>query len=257
MALSYKIIIEVPDAMVTFGVNQLSYVAYQRFFEYPSDNPFGPFNVISQINSLFANSSLSAFGGSISIATSVSPIPHPIYGAVTIYTIDWTGLTSDPALDDTKGELVSLALDRSTDATFFNYYSGIILSEATCQNEGLCPECPPSVDTTPCDICYDITSDPCGDEIYLPGLDADATYTLTFTDNNSQVNYTYTVVTDGSGEATIVIADFPVGAFSNYSNYTVTILDENGDPAQVTIGYTTYDCYNLVFTPSTNVTPEG
>lgn len=116
---------------------------------------------------------------------------------------------------------------------------------------------PPSVDTTPCDICYDITSDPCGDEIYLPGLDADATYTLTFTDNNSQVNYTYTVVTDGSGEATIVIGDFPVGAFSNYSNYTVTILDENGDPAQVTIGYTTYDCYNLVFTPSTNVTPEG
>lgn len=115
----------------------------------------------------------------------------------------------------------------------------------------------PSVDTTPCDICYDITSDPCADEIYLPGLDADATYTLTFTDNNSQVNYTYTVVTDGSGEATIVIADFPVGAFSNYSNYTVTILDENGDPAQVTIGYTTYDCYNLVFTPSTNVTPEG
>jgi hypothetical protein len=258
MALSYKMIFEVPDAMVTFGNIQLSYVAYQRFFEFPADNPSGPFTVIDQINSLFANSTLALFGGSISISTSVSPIPDPIYGAVTIYTVDWTGLTSDPALDDTKGEFVSCALDRSTDGTVYFYYSALVLSEARCIDEGLCPDCPEPtpIDTTPCDICYDVTTDPCGETIFLPGLDADTTYTLTMTDNNAGVSYNYEVTTDETGEASVIIADFPVGAFSTFSNYTVTIVDEDGNPAQVTIGYTTYDCYNLIFTPSTTVTPQ-
>ena len=115
----------------------------------------------------------------------------------------------------------------------------------------------PPIDTTPCDICYDVTTDPCESTIFLPGLDADTTYTLTMTDNNAGVSYNYEVTTDETGEASVIIADFPVGAFSTFSNYTVTIVDENGDPAQVTIGYTTYDCYNLIFTPSTTVTPQG
>ncbi len=132
----------------------------------------------------------------------------------------------------------------------------MVLSEARCIDEGLCPDCPEPtpIDTTPCDICYDVTTDPCGETIFLPGLDADTTYTLTMTDNNAGVSYNYEVTTDETGEASVIIADFPVGAFSTFSNYTVTIVDEDGNPAQVTIGYTTYDCYNLIFTPSTTVT---
>ncbi len=70
-----------------------------------------------------------------------------------------------------------------------------------------CDTPPTPIDTTPCDICYDVTTDPCGETIFLPGLDADTTYTLTMTDNNAGVSYTYEVTTDETGEASVIIAE--------------------------------------------------
>jgi hypothetical protein len=238
MALSYKMQVRNDPALYnwtgsTFGV------VFQNSGTLTSGfgNSFAELltNLESYLNSFF--------GGSFTITTSTS-------GSYTVYNIDYTGLTTDPVVAFDNDIVFFVFTDQAG-----AYASSGFFSQERCVDEGLCPDCP-EIDTTPCDICYDVTTDPCESTIFLPGLDADTTYTLTMTDNNAGVSYNYEVTTDETGEASVIIADFPVGAFSTFSNYTVTIVDENGDPAQVTIGYTTYDCYNLIFTPSTTVTPQ-
>jgi hypothetical protein len=249
MALSYVIEFQIPDSYTLPGTTG-HIVAYQLSSGGPGADALGT-TVLDQINWIWNTSLLGQWGGSITITTSPSVFPN-----TTIYNIVWTGLTTDPEQDNLTGDITTILLNLAGGTFGEVFFGGAFYSQERCIDEGLCPDCPEPtpIDTTPCDICYDVTTDPCGETIFLPGLDADTTYTLTMTDNNAGVSYNYEVTTDETGEASVIIADFPVGAFSTFSNYTVTIVDEDGNPAQVTIGYTTYDCYNLIFTPSTTVT---
>jgi hypothetical protein len=151
--------------------------------------------------------------------------------------ITYTGLTSDPADDPATGELASLALV----ADDGNFYTAAITA--------VCPECPPSVnpeDATDCLSCYQQEADFCDTPITILGLSDNTNYTLNILDSQSGKTYTYSVTTDGNGEADIDTADFPTGLFSPYNSpFTITIKDTNGNPVVLTYGYVNYSCIDL------------
>lgn len=104
-----------------------------------------------------------------------------------------------------------------------------------------------------CNDCYDLNIDNCEDAFSLTGLNATTNYKLVFTDNQSNVNYTYYAQSDGQGLINIDATYFPDGVFNPYSSYTVSIFDNNGNPMVLSLGAVEYDCYRLTFTPNTIV----
>lgn len=104
-----------------------------------------------------------------------------------------------------------------------------------------------------CNDCYELNIDNCEDAFSLTGLNATTNYKLVFTDNQSNVNYTYYAQSDGQGLINIDATYFPDGVFNPYSSYTVSIFDNNGNPMVLSLGAVEYDCYRLTFTPNTIV----
>lgn len=104
-----------------------------------------------------------------------------------------------------------------------------------------------------CNDCYELNIDNCEDAFSLTGLNATTNYKLVFTDNQSNVNYTYYAQSDGQGLINIDATYFPDGVFNPYSSYTVSIFDNNGNPMVLSLGAVEYDCYRLTFTPNTVV----
>lgn len=104
-----------------------------------------------------------------------------------------------------------------------------------------------------CNDCYELNIDNCEDAFNLTGLNATTNYKLVFTDNQSNVNYTYYAQSDGQGLINIDATYFPDGVFNPYSSYTVSIFDNNGNPMVLSLNAVEYDCYRLTFTPNTIV----
>lgn len=104
-----------------------------------------------------------------------------------------------------------------------------------------------------CNDCYELNIDNCEDAFSLTGLNATTNYKLVFTDNQSNVNYTYYAQSDGQGLINIDATYFPDGVFNPYSSYTVSIFDNNGNPMVLSLDAVEYDCYRLTFTPNTIV----
>ena len=154
-----------------------------------------------------------------------------------------TGLTTDPALQAT-GDLASISIqgDSST------FYSASFLSASDCEDLGLCPECPPSVnpeDAQDCLSCYQQTVENCDDEIIIYGLDDTTTYDVTITDNVSGRKYLYSTTSDADGEITITTADFPTGLFSPYNSPLTVTITQSGIDVVLTYGYVNYSCIEL------------
>jgi len=106
---------------------------------------------------------------------------------------------------------------------------------------------------TICNDCYNLNIDNCEDAFILTGLNATTNYKLVFTDNQSNVNYTYYAQSDVQGLINIDATYFPDGVFNPYSSYTVSIFDNNGNPMVLSLDAVEYDCYHLTFTPNTIV----
>lgn len=189
------------------------------------------------------------YGGTFSYTQTVN-------GSFIDIAITFTGLTTDPASDPTNGyDIVSLTfIDDGS-----GYYSGAFLSTTICEDNDLCPTCPPSVnpdDATDCPDCYSDEVPFCDTPISILGLADSTQYTFSIIDQATGRTYTYTTTTDGNGQADLATADFPTGLFTPYNGpFTITINDTNGDPVVLTYGYVNYSCVEVTITNSTDYTP--
>jgi hypothetical protein len=104
-----------------------------------------------------------------------------------------------------------------------------------------------------CNDCKDVNIANCDELFDLSGLNAETGYKLVFTDNQSNVQYTYFDSTNEEGIITIDTTNFPDGVFNPYSTYTVSIYDNAGNPMVLSMDAVEYDCYRLTFTPNTVV----
>lgn len=104
-----------------------------------------------------------------------------------------------------------------------------------------------------CNDCRDVNIANCDELFDLSGLNAETGYKLVFTDNQSNVQYTYFDSTNEEGIITIDTTNFPDGVFNPYSTYTVSIYDNAGNPMVLSMDAVEYDCYRLTFTPNTVV----
>jgi hypothetical protein len=101
-----------------------------------------------------------------------------------------------------------------------------------------------------CNDCKDVNIANCDELFDLSGLNAESPYKLVFTDNQSNVQYTYFDSTNEEGIITIDTTNFPDGVFNPYSTYTVSIYDNAGNPMVLSMDAVEYDCYRLTFTPN-------
>lgn len=104
-----------------------------------------------------------------------------------------------------------------------------------------------------CNDCKELNIANCNEFFELTGLNPETGYKLVFTDNQSNVQYTYYDSTTEQGVITIDTTNFPDGVFNPYSSYTVSIFDNSGNPMVLSLDAVEYDCYRLTFTPNTIV----
>ena len=104
-----------------------------------------------------------------------------------------------------------------------------------------------------CNDCKELNIPNCNEFFELTGLNPETGYKLVFTDNQSNVEYTYYSSTTEQGVITIDTTNFPDGLFNPYSSYTVSIFDNSGNPMVLSLDAVEYDCYRLTFTPNTVV----
>ena len=189
------------------------------------------------------------WGGTFSYTTTVN-------GLFIDIAITYSGLTIDPVTDPLLGyDLASLVLINQGGT----FYSGAFLSTDACEDNDLCPTCPPSVnpdDATDCPDCYSDEVPFCDTPISILGLADSTQYTFSIIDQATGRTYTYTATTDANGQADLATADFPAGLFTPYNGpFTITINDVNGDPVVLTYGYVNYSCVEVTITNSVDYTP--
>lgn len=189
----------------------------------------GSFNSI--IDGAFNDSLLSIWGGSYTISSATS-------GIYDIYTIEYTGLTSDPALDLSTGDLCAFSVQSDDD----------VLYSARWIPDNICPDT-----NVVCNDCLTLNITNCTETIELMGFDNSTGYKLVFTDNQSNVNYTYYEGSSNVGIITIDVSNFPDGTFNPYTTFTVDIFDNNDEPFSITVNGVSYDCFRLSFSPNTVV----
>jgi hypothetical protein len=241
MALSYSAILRVPQA------GSFTQITLLDVFEFGLGNTSplaSPVATLTYLKTTYEG----LFGGTYSwVITSDATYD--------IYTISWTGLTTDPITDPTRGNVVALILidDLSSEQAATQYvYSSI------CEATGSCTPCPPSVnpdDATDCLSCYPLEIEFCDSTFDIEGLEADTEYTIKITDNVSNKTYDYVAVADQYGIIEITTANYPTGVFTPYNSpLSISILDVNGDPVILTYGYVNYSCLELNVTNTTTIT---
>lgn len=247
MALSYSAVWKVPTSYTITG---LSASESWDFIV----GAISVANPVALLNELKTNYE-SLYGGTLSWTIAV-------VGLNTVYTISWTGLTTDPETTASPSDsifrgnpvAVVYADDITGEGGGFQW-----VSEDLCQDTGNCPECPPSVnpdDATDCPDCYSDTVPFCDTPISILGLSDSTEYTFSIVDQATGLTYTYTTTTDANGQADLVTADFPTGLFTPYNGpFTISIFDTNGDPVTLTYGYVNYSCVEVTITNSNDYTP--
>ena len=96
-----------------------------------------------------------------------------------------------------------------------------------------------------CDECFPASYPECEDITFVVGLTPSTNYTAIITNHFGQ-KYEQDVTTDTGGAFTLDISTFPEGFFNPYSGFfTLTVLDVNGLPVQLTITYGIYDCISF------------
>ena len=242
MALSYVCNLKVPVASTWAVSNSFN-------LQQTQSGGTGPFASLALLLADAKSLYESLWGGTLSYTQTVN-------GSFIDIAITYTGLATDPTTDAVNGyDLVSFsAIDDAS--TFF---SAAWLSTTICEDNGLCPTCPPSVnpdDATDCPDCYSDEVPFCDTPISILGLADSTQYTFSIIDQATGMTYTYTATTDANGQADLATADFPTGLFTPYNGpFTITINDANGDPVVLTYGYVNYSCVEVTITNSTDYTP--
>lgn len=105
-----------------------------------------------------------------------------------------------------------------------------------------------------CPTCQDVTIDNCGSIIFEAAI-PNGTYEVQIEDHQSGITYMQDIEFTGS-QGTWDQTN-TAGVFTPFSTYTVTILNESGDPVSWIDGTNEYTCMRLTFTTFTDTTPEG
>jgi hypothetical protein len=115
-----------------------------------------------------------------------------------------------------------------------------------------------STDALPklCNTCQLIQLSECGDENFRLDLGlADGSYTAFYTDNTSGVIWEQgTNSNDSLGGLLVYQWQATAGMFNQYSFYTMTVRDSNGDNVSWVVDGTEYTCATLTFKVTVNVT---
>ena len=239
MALSYSAILRVPQA---YTLTQLSSTI---LFEFSSGGgtPYATIDLLlSSAKIVFESTN----GGTFSWITSSD-------ATYDIYTISWTGLTSDPQTSPNGNPVAIYYSDElSTESGSCQF-----LYASLCEATGNCTPCPPSVnpdDATDCLSCYPLEIEFCASTFDIEGLEADTEYTIKIKDNVSNKTYDYVATSDQYGIIEITTANYPTGVFTPFNSpLSITILDANGDPVILTYGYVNYSCLELNVTNTTTI----
>jgi len=109
---------------------------------------------------------------------------------------------------------------------------------------------------TLCNTCQFIQLTQCGtDSFYLDLGLADGSYTAYYTDNTSGVIWEQGTYSDTAQGGLSVYQWFATaGMFNQYSFYTMTIKDTNGDAVSWVVDGVEYTCATLTFRTTVNVT---
>jgi len=112
------------------------------------------------------------------------------------------------------------------------------------------------VTPTLCNECQFIQLTQCGDENFRLDLGlADGNYTAFYADNTSGVIWEQgTSSTDALGGLLVYQWQATAGMFNQFSFYTLTINDANGDAVSWTIDDIEYTCATLTFRTTVNIT---
>ena len=105
-----------------------------------------------------------------------------------------------------------------------------------------------------CPTCQDVTIDNCGTIIFEAAI-PNGTYEVQIEDHQSGITYMQDIEFTGS-QGTWDQTN-TAGVFTPFSTYTVTILDESGDPVSWIDGTNEYTCMRLTFATFTDTTPQG
>jgi hypothetical protein len=109
---------------------------------------------------------------------------------------------------------------------------------------------------TLCNTCQVIQLFECGDDSFYLDLGlADGSYTAFYTDNTSGVVWEQgTNSNDSLGGLLVYQWNATAGMFNQYSFYTLTIRDTNGDNVSWVVNDVEYTCATLTFRTTVNVT---
>ena len=103
-----------------------------------------------------------------------------------------------------------------------------------------------------CNDCLGVTQKNCVKNFQLQGFEADTEYCLVFTDNQSEVAYTYCQETNEDGVIFVDPDVFPEGALNPYTTYTVTIYDSNLEiPQVISVDGVEYSCFQMTIVENT------
>ena len=154
-------------------------------------------------------------------------------GTDTDYTITWTGLTN------VGSDVIPYFFILSTE----DYTYTVKISEV-------------GAVTTVCNECQFIQLTQCGDESFALDLGLpDGPYTAYYTDNTSGVVWEQgTYSSTAQGGLAMYQWDATIGMFNNYSLYTLTIRDTNGDAVSWIVNGIEYNCATITFKTTVNVT---
>jgi len=113
----------------------------------------------------------------------------------------------------------------------------------------------PAVPTL-CNTCQLIQLTQCGDDSFYLDLGlADGNYTAYYTDNTSGVIWEQGTYSNASqGGLSVYQWSATAGMFNQYSFYTLTIVDTNGDAVSWIVNDVEYTCATLTFKVTVNVT---
>jgi hypothetical protein len=172
------------------------------------------------------------------------------YSGTFSYTLDgpgvWNGGT-DTIVKITYTDMLLSGLE------IIPYY--LVLSTEDYQYAALWSYNAPAVPTL-CNTCQMIQLNQCGDENFRLDLGlADGSYTAFYTDNTSGVLWEQGTYSDQAlGGLNVYQWQATAGMFNQYSFYTMTLRDSNGDSVSWVVDGAEYTCATLTFRTTVNVT---
>ena len=237
MALSYKAEFIIPNVETFLSGANTHIIFYQL-----SNGSTSSVGTASQIiDYLFNNILVGQWGGAATITSQVS-------GANTIYTVDYSGLTSDPINDAGTRELTSVSIQSDGG----NFYSAKFVSQDECIR--LFPEMDTPNPEPGCQSCMETTVGECTNLTFDLDFNPSTEYIMVITDFFG-VELRSSVTSTADGKVLFASDDFEPGVNAAGSlPLNIRFYDSENNLFTWSVGTTAYTCVNLKFNIGENDT---